>query len=200
MESRPSTLPIQQRAWETRTRLLEAALACLVEEGYAATTTARIQARSEVSRGSLLHQFPSKDDLLIAAVHHLAVARATELVHGAAGPGHAGDIDMAVETLWATLHGPLFSAALELWVAAKHNPDLAQVLATKEHELGQTLRSMIGDLFGAEHAAHPNFGELAQVLLSSMRGVALTYTFEPRDHTRDPHLATWKRLAHNVLD
>ncbi|WP_369214019.1 hypothetical protein [Streptomyces flavofungini] len=37
------------------------------------------------------------------------------------------------------------------------------------------------------------------VLLSSMRGVALTCTFEPRDHGSDPHLAAWKRLAHRIL-
>src|SRR3954451_22305274 len=105
---------MQQRAGETRARLLEAALACLAEEGYAATTTARIQARSGVSRGSLLHQFPSKDHLLLAAVQHLAEARAGELVAGRLGTGPAADIDTAIETLWDTLHGPLFSAALEL--------------------------------------------------------------------------------------
>jgi hypothetical protein len=33
-----------------------------------------------------------------------------------------------------------------------------------------------------------------------MRGVALTYTFEPRDHRRDPHLTAWKNLAHTYLD
>ena len=190
-------LPVQQRAWDTRERILAAAVACLAEEGYAATTTSRIQARAEVSRGSLLHQFPARDDLLIAAVQHLAQERTAEIA--SYGPSGTATIDDAVDAIWATFHGPLFRAAVQLWVAAEHNPDLAAALRPREHELGRRIRAIFVDLFGAERAAHPDFAELAQLLVSSMRGVALTYTFEQRDHAKDPNLAIWKRLAHRTL-
>ncbi|MET0781502.1 MAG: TetR/AcrR family transcriptional regulator [Microbacterium sp.] len=191
-------LPVQQRAWDTRERILAAAVACLAEEGYAATTTSRIQSRAGVSRGSLLHQFPSRDDLLIAAVQHLGEQRTAEMLY----PALAGSatIDDAVAAIWATFHGPLFRAAIQLWVAAAHNPELAEALRPREHELGRRIRSMIAELFGAERAAHPAFPDLVQVLLSSMRGVALTYSFEQRDHDKDPNLAVWKRLAHRALE
>lgn len=190
-------MPVQQRAWDTRTRILEAAVACLAEQGYAAATTSRIQARSGVSRGSLLHQFPSKDDLLVAAVHHLAAARADDL-HSEPGRT-AGDIDGSVETLWHSLHGPLFAATLELWVAAKNNAQLAAALTPQEHELGRTIRMAIAEMFGTDLAEREDFGDLVSLLLSSMRGVALTYTFEPRDYTRDSNLALWKGLARAYL-
>ncbi|MEV5409998.1 helix-turn-helix domain-containing protein [Thermopolyspora sp. NPDC052614] len=195
--SQSPALPVQKRAWDTRTRILEAAVACLAEEGYAEATTSRIQARAGVSRGSLLHQFPSKDDLLIAAVHHLAAARTADLEEQ--GRRTAGDIDAAVEALWDTLHGPLFAATLELWIAAKNNAELAAVLSPKEHELGKAIRTVLGKLFGPELAARPGFYDLLSLLVTSMRGVALTYTFERRDHRTDPHLAVWKKLAHDVL-
>ncbi len=195
--SASAQLPVQKRAWDTRERILAAAVDCLAEEGYGATTTSRIQVRAGVSRGSLLHQFPARDDLLIAAVQHLAEQRTTDIPHGAQG---GVSIDDAVEAIWATFHGPLFRAAFQLWVAAEHNPDLAAALRPREHELGTRIRSIIGELFGAEHAAHPGFGDLVQLLLSSMRGVALTYTFQPRDHDHDPNLALWKRLAHRTLE
>lgn len=190
-------LPVQKRAWDTRERILEAAVACLAEDGYAATTTSRIQERAGVSRGSLLHQFPARDDLLIAAVQHLAEQRTADIPTNASG---AASVDDAVEAIWATFHGPLFRAAIQLWAAAAHNPDLAAALRPREHELGRRIRGVIVELFGPERAGHPDFPELAQLLLSSMRGVALTYTFEQRDHDRDPNLAIWKRYAHRTLD
>lgn len=190
-------LPVQKRAWDTRERILAAAVVCLAEDGYAATTTSRIQERAGVSRGSLLHQFPARDDLLIAAVQHLALARTADL--DAQPERTVGDVDASIEALWDTLHGPLFAATLELWVAAKNNPDLAAALAPHEHELGRDIRAGIAEMFGDELAGHEAFPELLSVLLSSMRGVALTYTFERRDHRLDPNLVTWKRLARTYL-
>ena len=194
----PAPSPVQQRAWDTRTRILEAAVTCLAEEGYTASTTSRIQARAGVSRGSLLHQFPAKDDLLVAAVQHLAAARTTDL--DGQPERTVGDVDASVQALWDTLHGPLFSATLELWVAAKSNPGLAAVLAPRERELGRAIRAAVADMFGAELAARPGFDELVSVLLTGMRGAALTYTFDPRDHRRDPNLPTWQRLARAYLE
>ncbi len=195
MSTASASLPVQQRAWDTRERILAAALTCLAEDGYAATTTSRIQERAGVSRGSLLHQFPSRDDLLIAAVHHLADQRAGDL----ADPGPLG-IDAAVNQLWRTFQGPLFRAAVQLWAGAEHNEQLRTALAPRERELGRRIRASVGALFGPERAAHPDFGELVSLLVSSMRGVALTYAFDARDHRREPSLPSWRRLAHRYLD
>jgi AcrR family transcriptional regulator len=195
MSTASASLPVQQRAWDTRERILAAALACLAEDGYAATTTSRIQERAGVSRGSLLHQFPSRDDLLIAAVHHLADQRAGDL----ADPGPLG-IDAAVNQLWRTFQGPLFRAAVQLWAGAEHNEQLRAALAPRERELGRRIRASVAVLFGPERAAQPNFGELVGLLVSSMRGVALTYAFDLRDPRREPSLPGWRRLAHRYLD
>ena len=46
---------------DTRGRILDAALACFVEAGYAQTTIARIRERSGVSNGALFHQFATKE-------------------------------------------------------------------------------------------------------------------------------------------
>lgn len=190
------SLPVQQRAWETRERILEAAVRCLAEDGYAAATTSCIQERAQVSRGSLLHQFPARDDLLIAAVQHLCDQRMADLQ---AVPGGREGVDAAIDELWSTFHGPLFRAAVQLWAAAEHKPELAAALAPREHELGRRIKASLADLFGRRYAEHPAFGAVISLLVSSMRGVALTYAFEPRDHTRDPNLVLWRRLAHEML-
>ena len=69
----------QQRREETRRALLDAAVESLIEVGFARTTTLEVQRRADVSRGALLHHFPSKAELLVAAVDHLAEMRAREL-------------------------------------------------------------------------------------------------------------------------
>src|SRR5215468_1063408 len=69
----------QQRRDETRRALLDAAVESLIEVGFARTTTLEVQRRADVSRGALLHHFPSKAELLVAAVDHLAEMRAREM-------------------------------------------------------------------------------------------------------------------------
>lgn len=46
---------------DTRSRILDAALACFVEADYAQTTIARIRERSGVSNGALFYHFPTKE-------------------------------------------------------------------------------------------------------------------------------------------
>jgi AcrR family transcriptional regulator len=66
----------QARGERTRGALIDAAIAILTESGYAALTTRAVQAASGVSRGSLLHQFGTREDLLAATVVELVERRA----------------------------------------------------------------------------------------------------------------------------
>lgn len=198
MSSHPAPLPVQKRAWNTRERILSAAVECLAAEGYVATTTTRIQELAGVSRGSILHQFPSRDDLLVAAVQFLADQREGGLeVDEHLLP--ADNLDQAVATMWVSFHGPLFRAALQLWVNAEHLPELAAALRPAEAALGQRNRGRIVRLFGEANAAKEGFADLISLLHNSMRGVALTYSFAPRDPTTDPHLEIWQRAARTML-
>lgn len=136
----------------------------------------------------------------MAAVQHLAEARTGDLIVGPPDPKRGEDIDAAVETMWATYRGPLFAATIELWVASRTNAELREVLQPEEHRLAPIIRDTLAAVFGTRLAGLPQFREFSSLLWSSMRGVAMTYTFEPRDHRLEPHLAVWKRLAHTYLD
>lgn len=56
------TLP-QQRAIETRQRILEAATNVFARRGYGQATVSEIAAEAGISMGALYHHFPSKEDL-----------------------------------------------------------------------------------------------------------------------------------------
>ena len=196
--------PQAERSLASRTRILDAAMACLVEEGYARTNTLSIQARAGVSRGRLLHQFPSKDELLVAAAHHVCAARlaeteAVERTLPSAADDPAARLDAVIGLLWQTFHLPYFWAATELWVAARTEPALAEVIRPAERRLGKVIWGTMDALFGPQAAVHPMYPTLRQVLFTSMRGVALTYAFDRRDLATEPALAGWRRLARSVL-
>lgn len=192
----------EERTATSRARILDAAVACLVEDGYAGATTLRIQARAGVSRGRLLHHFPSRDQLLVAASRHLATERlrGTDADPGCADMPLAERIDLAVERLWSTFSEPLFWAAVELWTAARTNTDLRTALLPEEREVGAAVRESITRSFGPEAAAHPLFPLVRDMIFTSMRGVGLGYALDHRDPRTDPHLAQWKQMAMLLLD
>src|SRR5712672_1569394 len=71
---RPRKAPRQQRALDTRRRLLDAAAHVFAEHGYAAGTTNRIAEAAGHSIGSLYQYFPNKDAILVELASEHATA------------------------------------------------------------------------------------------------------------------------------
>ena len=109
-------------------------------------------------------------------------------------------VDRAIELMWATFQEPPFWAAMELWTAARTDPDLRAALRSEERRLRTAIRAVADEIWGPEIAAAPLYAELCELLFTSMRGVAIVYAFEDRPAATDPHVALWKRLAHRMLD
>ncbi|WP_297537409.1 TetR/AcrR family transcriptional regulator [Amycolatopsis sp.] len=194
----------EQRTIDSWTRILDAAVECLVESGYQGASTVEIQARAGVSRGRLLHHFPSRDALLLAASHHLATGRVQSVATQSmaaitAGAATGKRVDQAVELMWTTYQQPYFWAATELWMAARHNDDLGVALRPAERELYVAIKVVVDQMFGPVFIARKRYPLVREQLLTSMRGVALTYSFDARDPKSDPHLAQWKELARALL-
>src|SRR5688572_1554763 len=64
-----------ERSERMRKRLLEATVRSLSERGYTRTSTTEVSRRARVSRGAQLHHFPTKAELVAAAVEHVFAAR-----------------------------------------------------------------------------------------------------------------------------
>ena len=206
MTSPAPRAPIGRREARTatsRARILDAAVACLVESGYAGATTLRIQARAGVSRGRLLHQFPSRDQLLVAASRHLATERlrrtSERIDRLALGLSGAERLDRAIELMWETFSEPHFWAAVELWTAARTNEELRAALLPEEREIGAAIRAGMDRFYGPELVAHPRYPQVRDLLFTSMRGVGLAYALDHRDPRTEPHLELWKQVARTLL-
>lgn len=73
-----------ERSATTRARILAAAMECLFAHGYGATTTVSVAAKAEVSRGAMLHHFPSKADLMLATLAHVQELNQANFLRAAA--------------------------------------------------------------------------------------------------------------------
>jgi len=196
----PRTHAVQERSVRTREQILEAAVQCLAEYGYALTTTVKIQEIAGVSRGRLLHHFPSKEELLVAAVEHLATRNFDLLKEEARRfSNDERRIDRAVELLWSIFDTPFFWAAMELWLAARTDEKLRVALHHEERRLATVIPELSEALFGKQYVNSPNFETVLSILVSSMRGEALTMAFAPDDARLQKRLNAWRIMAQELL-
>lgn len=178
-----------ERTAATRTKLLDATLDSLVELGYARTTTQGIAARAALSRGAQLHHFPTKESLVVAAVEHLARKRENEI---RAELGNTHDLGQALELLSEAFAGPLFLAALELWVAARTEPALRRALLPLESQVAEALTALGADLLDV-----PTDSQTLELTVELVRGLGMAVLFNsPATAARRRRrlLAGWQRL------
>ena len=77
----PKAPSLTRKGSETRKALLESTITLIASKGYAATTTQAVLDHSGISRGSLLHQFKTRDVLMVAAAEE-AMERMFDTVRG----------------------------------------------------------------------------------------------------------------------
>ncbi|MGA6167879.1 TetR/AcrR family transcriptional regulator [Amycolatopsis magusensis] len=165
--------PQQDRAAATRARVIEAAYACLLEGGYAATTVGAVQQRAGVARGTLLHHFPTRATLMAAVVDDLADRRISVLDGDL--PAESG-WDGVVDLVWRDLQSPAFAAALELWVASRTDPELRAALAPVQRRVFTSIRRAITAFVGEDD---PRVPTLAQFTVDLLTGTAMSRVVDP---------------------
>ena len=162
-----------ERSATTREALLDATIACVVELGYVNTTTSRVAERAGVSRGAQVHHFPTKADLVYEAIGHLARHRVVRMRKGVAAAA-AGPEPLAavLDLLWDEHRGAIFEASLELWVAARTDPQLRTRMRDFERQVAQASWEIAVEELGPV-VTRPEFHWAIDVALSTMRGYAL---------------------------
>jgi AcrR family transcriptional regulator len=161
-----------ERLSETRARLLDAVLVSLAERGYAGTSTTEVARRSGLTRGAQLHHFGTKDLMMVAAVEHLTRRVRTADVEAAmADVPSTRRVHAALAVMSQLFTGVLPEAYVELWVASRSLPELADALRASE----VVARDAVRALFGREILEHagPRFEALLDLTLYALRGMTL---------------------------
>ncbi|MDQ7906911.1 TetR/AcrR family transcriptional regulator [Phytohabitans sp. ZYX-F-186] len=192
-------MPQQERSRATQARLLEATVECLVERGWSGTTTTVVASMAGVSRGAQLHHYPTKASLVMAAVEHLAERRAEEIRKEAAAlPPGPRRLDGVVDMLASAFTGPLYVAALEVWVAARTDAELRAALVPLEARVGREMHRLTVELLGADERT-PGVREAVQATLDLLRGLGVANLLSDDTTRRTALLAAWKRQLATLL-
>jgi AcrR family transcriptional regulator len=189
----------EERTRAMRQRLLDATIECLVERGWSGTSTTLVSQRAGVSRGAQLHHFPTKDALVLAAVEHLSEVRGAELQAAATRlPAGRRRTRAVLEMLADQFTSPVFTAALELWVAARTDPALHEAVAPLEQRIGREIHRHTVELLEADES-RPGVRELVQATLDLVRGLGLANTITDDTGRRKRILDQWARVLDDQL-
>jgi AcrR family transcriptional regulator len=179
-----------ERSAAMRQRLLDATVDCLVAYGYAGTTTMRVAEKAGVTRGAQIHHFPAKEDLVVAAIEHLAHQRAKKAI------GDLGLIDQNPDTanaildfLWSLHEGPLFVATIELWIASRTDRVLAAQIERVEPIVNAGVFAAIAQ-FLPDEAARRDLRHATYTAMDAIRGLRISSFVDGDD---DRLLRRWAR-------
>jgi len=200
MTTTAARAPQQDRSRATRARLLEAAITCLAELGWTASTVAVVAERAGVSRGAVQHHFPTRESLFTAALEHVSQVRANEMKRELAElPRGASPDTAAVVTLVMSLFtGPLFRAALALWVAAAAEPQLREQMIPLEARVGREIHRVVVELLGVDER-EPGVRETVQATLDLARGLGLANLLTDDGPRRARITDQWARILDQAL-
>lgn len=182
--SRPQPHRTQaERSAATRVRLLDATIDCLVELGWSGTSTTEVVRRAGVSRGAQVHHYPTKEDLVVAAVEHLCSRRMAEYRATLERlPASERTPAASIDLLWSVWSGPTLEAWLELIVACRTRPALRARFVEFEHRFfdaalalfQETQPEMTGDPEFARLALRFTFCLLDGLAVARLGGIART--------------------------
>jgi len=191
--------PQQDRSRATRQRLLEAAIECLAELGWAGSTVAVVAERAGVSRGAAQHHFPTREDLFTSAVEYVSNERLAMLRSHAddlpTGPDRVRAVLAVVERMYTS---PLFRAAIHLWVAASSDERLRERVVGLEAKVGREAHRTVLDMLGMDEST-PGVRGAVQATLDLGRGLGLANLLTDDSRRRGHVLDEWASLLNAAL-
>jgi AcrR family transcriptional regulator len=183
-----------------RDRILEAAVHSLIEQGAARTTTLEVQRRAEVSRGALLHHFPTHADLLSATVTDLVHRNERSVFEMQEKLKSAPDaVERAIRALALMMAQPAFMAELELWALARTDEGLRDALLKVERDARKESERVLRTLF-ASVADRPGHDAVIAMTTDFLRGFVLSSVLRKNPVRRQQMISNWVRATQILLD
>ncbi len=165
----------EERTSTTRAKVIAGAIDCLYRLGYAGTTTTIIAKAAGVSRGAMLHHFPTKDGLLIAVASEVLSKSLQGLSEQLLAIQDPQERLLALPELsWADLQSPDYIAWLEILLGTRGNEELRQQFGqTYEAANKQAAKSMRAMAVAAGVKDLARMERMRIVVLAALRGMAI---------------------------
>jgi AcrR family transcriptional regulator len=177
-----STAKTTPKSLRTRKRILDAAMELFAERGYHASSNADVAEAAGLTRGAMLYHFPTREDLVEAAIDHIQMRRTEAFESAARDQEQHGDAtDQVIDAYWELLRQAPFKAFAELEAVARTDPDLARRIAPAQAAFDQAQIGDLSHLLLAGSGARFQTGrDLARFMLEGLARASLTYAQRER--------------------
>lgn len=183
-----------------RDRILDAAVESLIAQGAARTTTLEVQRKAEVSRGALLHHFPTHAELLSATVIDLVRRNEQSVFELLDKLQSAPDaVERAIRALALMMAQPPFMAELELWALARTDEGLRESLLKVERDARKESERVLRALF-APVADRPGHDAVIAMTTDFLRGFVLSGVLRRNPVRRQQMISNWVRATQILLE
>ena len=178
-----STSAPRKRGDETRAKIIDETVRCVVEEGFPAATAKHVAERAGVTWGVIQYHFGDRNGLLMAVVDD-GVARLIESLSGAdvGGLPLAQRVETVVDIAWDCYSSPTSLAAFEILRATRGSlGDSSRRHLLEMNDAISGLGRLISD--------DPADADIAEVIWAALRGMVLVQMIvnEPIDWHRQRH-------------
>lgn len=188
-----------ERSKATRGRILDATLDCLMNLGLHQTSTVEVAKCAGVSRGALLHHYPSKIFLLQEALRHLLSEEIREVQRMASGFADGRlTLDDILDALWEHFSGRLFMITIEYIAAARTNGAICQTLTTVGLEFNNSLDAIWDSLPGNQGLTVENRRLALNATLCFLRGMGTQSVWRNDPELFREMLSLWKQVLVQV--
>jgi AcrR family transcriptional regulator len=183
----------EQRSAGTRAALVQGAVRAIYRLGYGGATTAVIAEEAGISRGSIIFHFSTRAELMAEVLRTVFEQEREEYDRLERDVYQGGHVEDWIEMCWRVLSQPSAIAFLEIQMAARSDPELAEKISNVSASLEQVAVETLQPRFG---------GDPAQVLATirlivwSIRGFSIARTILPDPEELDRSIDLFKRTVH----
>lgn len=184
-----------ERREATRQALIDAAVACLLEDGYRGLATRRVALRAGVSQPTQRVYFSTRAQFVAAAIERLAIELTNQARDYAISQGgnDRHRIEALLDQFWELSHGGPFQTMMELYGAARHDADVRNSVAIANQAVTRIIGQAVAEVF-PELIDQPGFREFFETALATVRGLAMLAPLDP------PNLARrWRASRRQLL-
>lgn len=163
------------RGAAVRQRLLELTTAIISRDGYAATTLQKLSDEAKLGRGSVLHQFPTRHDLMVEVTRYIGQQLLANLDdHFGVLSDPWAKLHAYPDYIWANANTVPGQALAEIAFAARWDTGLDERIGGEIGRMNASLRSFMRqtcEMAGIQNSL-PLIGRL-QLLIAAAHGLVL---------------------------
>lgn len=191
-----------ERSADTQRKLIDATITVLHRVGYGATTTGLIADEAGVSRGAMLHQYPTKVDLMLAVVAEVYERETAEYRRRGVGAASSRErLFQFPDMMWELLTRPSAMAVLEIMMGSRSDLALASRLAPLQRRIEATSRATVEQILNEGGFPDlPEVNAMRRLFVAAVRGLSIDLMLLDDRRELDEAIALLKRLLRALSD